>query len=424
MPQTVIPFGSPLALKAQSVGLFATTMQRRTNLNRLTGPMPKQADAEARLRLQTSTAYPVVRAMDLTKQAGDEITFDLINKTGGKPIMGERMAEGRGARMSFSQDRLRINQTRYPISAGGKMTQQRTPHELRSLARAQGQGYMDQLVDQLTVVHLAGARGFHTNEWVVPTEADPDLPEIAVNPIKAPTYNRHFIAMSDGIEHFGQTAGDVNLLSTETMNLDVVDAIAATMDSMGYAPTPVKFDGDEMADDAPLRVLMVSAEQYMGFVKSGNIRLLQSQAAARSTNAKMNPIFRGDAGIWDNILILKMPKPIRFYAGNIIRYCADPTTEVESTATVPASFGTGFAVDRALLLGAQALAQAFGKESRSGVPFFWSEKLLDHDDKLEVLIGMIAGMSKIRFLVDQDGVQLPTDNGVIAIDTAVKIATQ
>lgn len=422
MPQTVIPYGSPQALKAQSVGLFAATMQRLTNLNRLTGPMPKQAAAEKSLRIQSSTNYPIVRAMDLTKVAGEEITFDLVNHIGGKPIMGERMAEGRGAKMSFSQDKLRINQTRKPISAGGKMTQQRTEHELRGLARAQARGYMDRLVDQLTIVHLAGARGFQTTEWVVPLESDPDFAEIAVNPVKAPTYNRHFIATTDGIEHFGVTGSDVNLLTTETMNMDVVDAIGATLDSMGYAPAPVKFDGDAMADDEPLRVLMVSAEQHMAFVKSGNFRLLQATALARSSQAKNNPLFLGQAGIWNNTLIIKMPKAIRFRAGDAIQYCADPASEVESTALVPASFGTGFAVDRALLLGSQALAQAFGKESRSGVPFFWNEELLDHKDKLEVLIGMIAGMSKIRFLVDNDGVQMPTDNGVIAIDTAVKIA--
>jgi N4-gp56 family major capsid protein len=424
MPQTVIPFGSPDAHRIQSVGLFAATLQRTTNLNRLTGTMPKQADAENRARLQTSTDYPIVRVMDLTKNAGDEVTFDLINHIGGKPIMGERMAEGRGVKMSFAQDRLRINQTRKPISAGGKMTQQRTPHELRPLARAEGQGYMDRLVDQLTIVHLAGARGQHTPEWVVPLENDPDFQEICVNPIKAPTANRHFIATSDGIERFNVNNGEVNLLTTETLSMDVLDAISTTMESMGYAPAPVKFDGDMMAADEPLRVLMVSPEQHMAFVKTGNFRLLQATAAARSTQAKNNPIFMGQAGIWAGVLMVKMPKPIRFYGGQPIRYCADQSSEVESVALVPDSFrAAGYAVDRAILLGSQALAQAFGKERGSGVPFFWSEKMLDHGDKLEVLIGMVAGMSKIRFAVDQDGLTVPTDNGVVVIDTAVKIAT-
>ena len=97
-------------------------MQRNTTLNRLTGKMPQQADAEGTIRKQSSKTMPIVRAVDLAKGAGDEITFDLINPLGGKPIMGGDYAEGRGRALSFSQDKLRINQSRYPISAGDTMT--------------------------------------------------------------------------------------------------------------------------------------------------------------------------------------------------------------------------------------------------------------------------------------------------------------
>ena len=144
MASTNIPYGSALAVKLQSAGLFAANMQRNTTINRLTGKFPQQADAEQTIRNQSSSEMPIVKCMDLTKVAGDEITFDLINPMGGKPIMGSAVAEGQGRKMSFSQDRLRINQARYPISAGDTMTQQRTPHELRKLARAMGQNYMNQ----------------------------------------------------------------------------------------------------------------------------------------------------------------------------------------------------------------------------------------------------------------------------------------
>ena len=94
-----------------------------------------------------------------------------------------------------------------------------------------------------------------------------------------------------------------------------------------------------------------------------------------------------------------------------------------ATDLVPAAFGTGYAVDRALLLGGQALAEAYGKARQTGNPYFWSEKELDHGDKLEVLIGMIAGTSKIQFLIDHGaGAKEYTDFGVMAIDTAVQIA--
>ena len=118
----------------------------------------------------------------------------------------------------------------------------------------------------------------------------------------------------------------------------------------------------------------------------------------------------------------EQPRPIRFYAGDTIKYCASNTSDQESSCIVPASFGTTHAVDRALLLGGQALAQAFASSRHGGMPFFWKEKEFDHDDKMELLIGAIQGTSKVRWAVDQgNGTKHYTDHGVIALDTAVPI---
>ena len=425
MADTVIPYGSPQAVRVQSAGLFAASMQRQTTLNRLTGKLPQQADAEATLRRQSGNQLPIVRAQDLSKTAGDEVTFDLINPIGGKPIMGERYAEGKGDRMDFSQDSLRINQTRKPINAGGKMTQQRTPHQLRSLAQALGHDYMSRLEDQLSLVHLAGARGSASDiEWAVPLQSDPDFADIVVNPIKAPTRNRHFMSTGSGIEKIVASGNEITVASTDVMNIDVVDALRTKLDSMPLPPPPVRFEGDQMSQDAPMRVLLCSSEQYTSLVRSTNFRTLQANAMARSNMAKQNPLFMGEAGLWNGILIVKMPKPIRFFAGDSLRWCPSTTSNAEtSTDLVPAAFGTGFAVDRALLLGGQALAQAYGKFRQSQGSYFFSEKELDHGDKLEILLGMIAGTSKIQFLIDHGGVAKEyTDFGVMAVDTAVAIA--
>lgn len=426
MALTNVPYGSPQAITLQSAGLFAANMQRNTTLNRLVGKFPQQAEAESTIRKQSSTEYPIVRCMDLTKTAGDEVTFDLINPLGGKPIMGGQMAEGRGEKMSFSQDKLRINQTRKPISAGDTMTQQRTPHELRKLARALGTNYMDRLSDQSILVHMAGARGFHNNiEWAVPVASDADFASILINPVKAPTRNRHFLSTGSGIETVKAAGNEISIATTDVMNADVVDGIRTYIDSMPLPPPPVIFEGDKMASDAPLRVLLVSSEQYTSFLKSTGFRALQANAMARSQMAGGNPLFMGEAGLWNGILIIKMPKPIRFYAGDSLRWCASFSTEVEtSTDLVPAAFGTGFAVDRAILLGGQALAEAWGKNPKTGNPFFWSEKMLDHDDKLELLIGAINGRSKVRFEIDHGDAKQITDYGVMVFDTAVALAGQ
>lgn len=425
MATTNIPYGSPQAVQIQSAGLFAANMQRPTTLNRLTGTLPTQSDAESNLRFQSTNELPIVRCMDLTKKAGDEVTFDLINPIGGKPVMGEKNAEGLGDKMSFSQDSLRINQTRKPISAGGAMTQQRTPHQLRSLGRALAQNYMTRLEDQLTLTHLAGARGFANDiEWAVPLASDADFAEICVNTVKAPTKNRHFMSTGSGIEIIKAAGNEITIATTDVMNIDLVDALRTKLDSMPLPPPPVRFKDDQMSQDAPMRVLLVSSEQYTALVQSTNFRTFQANAMARAQMAKNNPLFMGEAGLWNGILIVKMPKPIRFFAGDSLRYCASYTTQTETaTDLVPAAFAAaGYAVDRAILLGGQALAEAYGKARQTGNPYFWSEKELDHGDKLEILIGMVGGKSKTRFLIDHGTEEQYTDFGAMAIDTAVKIS--
>lgn len=407
----------------QAVGLFATHMQRNTTLNRLTGAMPKgSAGAESTLRKQTSASMPIVRCQDLSKQQGDEVTFHLLNPVGAKPIMGSRNAEGRGVGIGISEDKLRVNQARFPVNLGDAMSTIRSPVEFRKLGRPIAQSLMDRYIDQSLLTHLAGARGFHNNiEWVVPTTADAEFAEILVNPVKAPTKNRHFIADSGAIKPFAINAGEADITTADVLNMSVVDSIRTVMEQIALPPPPVIFEGDKAATDSPLRVLLVSPAQYSGFATDASFRQLQASAIARANQANQHPLFLGEAGLWNGILIVKMPKPIRFYAGDTIKYCANYTSETESGVVVPSSFGTTFAVDRAILLGGQAVAEALAASDKSGIPFFWSEKELDHGDKVELLLGAIRGVSKIRFEVDTGSEKQFTDYGTVAIDTAVPI---
>lgn len=422
--KTQTRYGDPVAMVQQAAGLFATHNTRNSTMSRLTGPMPKgTTGATATLRKQTTQHMPIVRCQDLGKGRGDEVTFHLLNPVGAKPIMGSRYAEGRGVGMKLSEDRLRVNQARFPVDLGDVMTQIRSPHDFRNLGRPVAQGLMDKYVDQTLHVHMAGARGFHNNiEWVVPTTADADFAEIMVNPVKAPTKNRHFIADGgNGIKPFAVAAGEVDLATTDLLKMDTIDGIRTYMEQIALPPPPVIFEGDEAATDSPLRVLMVSSAQYSGFAADPAFRSFQASAMARASQAGGHPLFKGDAGIWNGVLIIKMPKPIRFYAGDTIKYCADVSSEAETSCIVPAAFGTTFAVDRAILLGGQAVAEAMAAHKDSSLPFFWSEKELDHGDKVELLLGAIRGVSKIRYEVDHgNGTQI-TDYGVTVIDTAVPI---
>lgn len=215
-----------------------------------------------------------------------------------------------------------------------------------------------------------------------------------VNRVKAPTRNRHLVAGAGAVGEVKANAGELVIASSDTLSMDVVDAVRSWMDQIPLPPPPVEFDEDLAATDSPIRVLLASPAQYSGFATDPNFRAFQGNAMARARLAKDHPLFLGEAGLWNGILIIKMPKAIRFYAGDELRYCASYTSEQESSVVVPASFTDKFAVDRAILLGGQALGQAFGRSDHSGVPFFWSEKEMDHGDKLELLIGAVLGMSR------------------------------
>lgn len=422
--KTNVGAGSPNAQYVQAAGLFAQSMQRNSTLNRMVGKMPSsEGEVSNVLRKQTSTDLPVVRTIDLSRGRGDEVEFHFVQPVGAYPIMGSRMAEGKGVGISLDKAKVRVNQARFPVDVGNTMTGLRSPVDFRKVGRPIAQSLMDAYQDQSMLVHMAGARGFHNNiEWRVPTEDHADFAEFLINPVLAPTKNRHFIADGDAIKQFTVNAGEVDVQSSDLLSMSVVDSIRTVMESIALPPPAVKIPGDKVAEDSPLRCLLVSPAQYHTFAQDPTFRQFQANAIARAAKAENHPLFLGEVGLWNGILICKMPKPIRFYAGNTIRYCAEYSTDVESTCVVPASFGATHAVDRAILLGGQALAQALGASEHGGMPYFWSEKDFDHGDKRELLIGGIQGNAKVRWRVDQgNGQKNFTDHGIVAIDTVVPI---
>ena len=420
-----VPAGSDKAQFVQSAGMFALAENRLSRLGQLSGPLPKgEGKVAEMIRKQSSSDFPIVKAMDLGRGTGDEVEFHFVQPTKMRPTMGSRMVEGKGKGLAYDKARTRVDQARIPVKLGDNMTNIRSAVDFSKLARPVAQSHANAYLDQSILTHVAGARGFHDNiEWRVPTEDDPEFAELLINPVKAPTKNRHYMADgTNGLKAFTVAAGEAVLATTDDLNMSVVDAVRVLIESLPLPPPAVKIPGDVAADDEPLRALLLSPAQYHAFSQDDAFRKFQVAALNRAANAKGHALFKGEAGLWNGILLLKQPKPVRFYAGHTIRYCANYTTENESTCLVPASFTNTHAVDRAILLGGQSLMQAFAASGLSGMPFFWNEETFDHKDKRELMIGVIQGLQKIRFAVDQgNGQKHWTDIGAMAIDTVVKL---
>ncbi len=403
---TQIAPGSAQATKLYSVALFAETQRARSFKGNLTGSAPKQGSAESKLRNQTSADYPFVRITDLAKSAGDRVTVDLVNVIKGYPTMGDKKIAGRLMSLKLSTDEIEIDQTRGGVDTGGRMTQQRTPHQLRALAKQNLVGWNARLDDQLCLIHVAGARGYQDDDnWCVPLESHSEFGDIVVNAVEPPSPNRRMFA-ADG-------TSVTDLANTDALTLGDIDRIRAVIDEMEFPMQPIKLEGDPMAEDEPLYCMYVTSRQWHSLQTATGDQawrtFLQNawNRANSWTGGKKHPLYSGTPGMWNGILIKKTRYAVRFPAGsNVSEYASDGTT----INTVQAAVDT----DRAIVLGAQALGIAYGKHGGSGYHYNWHEELTDHGNVKEISTAMVGGKKKIKFTGSSGEV---TDHGVLTMDT-------
>lgn len=404
---TNIPIGSPLARKVFSVGLFARVQHSPGFMNLLAGEMPKEGSFAAKAKGQTSADYPIVKCGDLAKGAGDSVSVDLFNILQGKPVMGDKRITGRMMNLTSSSMDIRIDQVRGGADSGGRMAQKRTVHNLRKISMNGLQAWMQRLEDQTALVHMAGARGTQqTSDWVVPLQSDSDFAEIMVNSIKAPTKNRYFSA--------NDSTSPADIGTNDAMTLQDIDRIVAQLRESPVVMQSVKIKGDDRAWNDPLWVMFVTERQWL-YLQSRTSqqtwRTAVQNAFERKSGGIKHPLFDAyETIMWNGMLIKRMNRyAIRFAAGDSVVVDtggADGLTYTESTVQ------TAQPVDRAIILGAQALAKAYGK-SASDYFYDWSEEPVDHGNSIETVCAAMTGTAKIRFKIDG----ADTDHGVAVVDS-------
>jgi N4-gp56 family major capsid protein len=393
------------ARKIQQAALFTASQRNRSFVNMFTEEAPKSAKGDMKGERQTSPNAPIVRITDLNKTAGDTVDMQIVHKLSKMPTMGDRKIAGRGESLDFTDFELSINQGRHQVDAGGKMSQQRTVHDLRKTARTLLGPYFNDLQDQQSTFHLAGARGdFFEDDMIIPLESHDEFAEIMVNDVTPPTYDRHFFG--------GDATNFESIDGSDVFSLEVVDNLSLFLEEMAHPLQPVRFTGDELSGDEPFYVLNVTPRQWYDWQQTTSYKdwqTLTANAINRSRNFK-HPVFAGDCAMRGNILVRKYKgAPVRFNAGSTVNVCAN-----DNAATVEQKTA-GTMIDRAILLGGQALASAWGK-TQNGSQFSMHEEKTDAGNRDEITIAWMNGLKKIRFK-DKSG--RVNDHGVIALDTAV-----
>ena len=431
---TVVQDTSNFALVKESVALTAVAIKAPTDLTPLIGKAPTQSGAESIVKQQSSPGLPGILVTDLSaKKAGTQVTIEAYDTLGGDPIMGDQMREGKGENVDISSMDAKINLASKVINAvPGTMIDQRTKINLRSMAMAQLMGYFPRLLWNRTLIHLAGARGDQRGKaWHIKTVAQSSQAEFnakMINPVLAPTYNRHLVIDGTGFVQGGTQLGLID--NTDVWTLRHIDALAEYLDSLEFKIQPVKLPDDPAANYSPIRgVLYLDPVAYQTLLTDTtagyNIRNWQSLAMERANlmGLKKHPLFMGDVVMWNRIVVRPMEYTISFSTGDTpaIITSANRYTATETTATIGSGFSTTHRVSRAIFMGAQAFAVLQGNNTASGTTASFKERVYDYDSKHEAMGEWMGGETKLRFSFrDADGNVEPTDHGVIAIDAAVR----
>tara|TARA_R110002110_G_scaffold415835_1_gene657220 strand:+ start:36433 stop:37662 length:1230 start_codon:yes stop_codon:yes gene_type:complete len=404
---TTVPTTASIAVKLFNAALFLEASRRPSFANIQTGAAPSLSGEARKAKGQTAAGAPIVRVTDLSTSAGDEVSVDIFHQLRQKPVMGDKLIEGKGTNLKYASFSLKIDQGRTLVDAGGRMSQQRTKHNLKLTAKTLLSPYYNRLADQICLVHLAGARGDHYDaDWILPTDDDVDFDEIMVNPVTPPTFDRHMYG--------GDATAIDSIDAADKFTLAAVDRARLVLDEMAFPLQPLRFEGDPMAEDSPFHVMWITPRQWYDFWTStsgSDWRALQANAFERRKDFN-HPIFKGDAVMWNNVLVKKQPRPIRFNAGTNVTVCTN--TDVAGTEQKTA----GVRIERAILLGAQAMADAFGSTGGKGGGYYFgmNEETKDHGNRHEMSIAWMNGKAKIRFKGTDGRVN---DHGVMVLDTAV-----
>jgi hypothetical protein len=429
MSTTSVPRGNALANKQFSKALSAMAVRQATPLAALTGPMPTHDAAMRKLKQQSTTEMPVVRVDELSKGPGDVVQLDCAHVVKLRPVMGDRNAEGMGAALKYSTKDIVLDMATIPVSAGGKMTQQRTPHSMRLNALAQLKRGIPAFRWQRALAMLAGSRGKQDGtDWVLPLATDPDFAEMMVNPIKAPSYNRHFVVNGVSLTQGGAQLASV--ATTDRMLLSHLDEFSAIWDEMTIKMAPIQIPGDPAAGDDPIKGILLVDPLVWDSIEtdttaSGNLRKYKADAMERAKYGSLSkhPLFSGSPILWNGVLVRKMQYAIRHDAGDVVAHvtAANRLAGTETNVTVAAGLSTTHQMARSVFLGAQALGIASGANQTSEETYSLLENKTNFGRNLE-LAGEIMGVEdKLRWsLPNADGDLEATDFGVAVIDSVVR----
>ena len=364
MSRTIIGLNDAKAVKKYSATLAVDTARKSYFSKKFTGKGEE-------------TQMPIMLLTELESDAGEYISYDLSMQLTMAPIEGDAELEGHEEALTFYTDGVYIDQARGGVNSGGRMTRKRTLHKLRKVAKARQSDWWARVFDEIQFMYLSGARGANS-DFVF----DTTYTGRANNSFSAPD-SSHLI-------YGGDATSKATIVAADKMTLALIDRGVAKADMMGGGTTGIPKIQPIMIEGEPHFVCVMNPwqEYDLRTVSAAAGTWIDIQKAAATAEGRANPIFKGGLGMYNNVVLHKHQAVIRF-----------------------SDYGTGsdVAAARALFLGRQAGAMAFGSPG-TGLRFDWFEETRDNGNQVIISTHSIWGFKKCTF----NGY----DYGVIAIDTA------
>lgn len=315
-----------------------------------------------------ASANSVIQEKTETKKgSGDRVTIGLRMQLSQDGLSESDTAEGNGEALTTYSDNLLINELGANVGVAhpdNTIDAQRVPFSLREEAK---DGMVDWWSRRISVAFFNQICG---NTATSGTGFPSSSKYTGMNAVTAPTAGR--ILRVGG----GATDELVNASAANAFVLSIIDScveLAKTGGSAGLPRIrPVRIDGGDHY------VMYLHPSQVTSLRQNTSTgQWLDIQKAAMTGGmVSNNPIFKGSLGMYNNVILREseqIPQGVNSTSGALLTSSR-----------------------RAVFLGAQAAAMAFGKNSGEN-KFRWNEELLDHKRRLEVSAWSIFGLKKLVF---------------------------
>ncbi len=301
----------------------------------------------------------IVRLEDLDKSAGEKIRYDLLMAPVGTGATGDEVLEYYEEAMVYHQDSVYIDQKRN-AHAWGRMTQQRTLHQLRGDAKSNLSGWMGETIyDQFMFNNLCGDTTHNFGQAAVAPDGE------------------HYIVAGD-VTHTGVIATDEASLGSNDQ-IGLVDLDYAKEKAETISPKMVKATYDGQKFFVVLLHNYSAVDIRLNTVGSSYTKWQDIQQYANNRGLK-NPIFTDALGVYNGMILLEAPRIVGFDGA-----AADTVRRNLFLGKQAGVFAVGSAYDK-------MDEQKYGK-----LPMSWDESARDYRNRKGIAVGSIFGIKACIF---------------------------